>query len=90
MDPLVTAHAATWLAGLIVTGFVGLLTKRYHELLEENKSRDSKREHLEREFRQHLASLPLVYVAKTDYHRDIDEIKDILKDIRSEVKQHGR
>lgn len=88
MDPT-TVTIVTWAAGLAVTTLVGVLTRRSARHERENKSRDDAHNSLEREYRMFLANLPLMYVTKDDYRRDIDEIKLLLRELRDEVKSHG-
>lgn len=72
----------TWVAGSLVAGMVTYLfyrlDKRGDELAE-----------LERDYRTFVAGLPEKYVAKDDYRRDIDEIKQLLRDLRTEVRQNA-
>lgn len=50
---------------------------------------EDKREALDRDFRDHLASLPLNYVPQVRYADDLREIKELLREMREE-RRDGR
>jgi hypothetical protein len=49
--------------------------------------RDTKLSSLEREYRDFLGRLPLTYVVKDDYRRDMDELKALITEVRDDVKK---
>jgi hypothetical protein len=67
-----------WVAGLLVVALVSYIFYRMNKVENDHAS-------LDRDFRNHLASLPANYVAKSDYQRDIDEIKGMLKEVRGHI-----
>lgn len=89
MDPIFWLHLSTWAAGLVVATFTTLAYRAADRQSRENRDRDVKFAALDREYRTFLAALPVLYVQKDDYRRDIDDIKAILKDIREEVHKRG-
>jgi hypothetical protein len=68
----------TWVAGSAVTL---LVTSGRGRLTHMEKKHDA----LEKEYRDHLATLPTQFVSKDDYRADIAEIKGDLKSLLGHV-----
>ena len=53
----------------------------------ENKERDNRHTALDKEFRNFLAELPLIYATKDDFNRGIDDVKDAIWDLRKDLRK---
>lgn len=73
MEPTVTT-VITWVAGGLVTALVVYLFTRLGRM-------EDKHDGLERDYRQHLTTLPEKYVGRDDYRADVQEIKAALKEL---------
>jgi hypothetical protein len=82
----------TWVAGFAVTTLVGfafrLLNKNADKQERERAAADARHDALQAQFVMFLTQLPEKYVAKSDYHAGIEDIKLMLRDLTSYV--HGR
>lgn len=74
-----TQDVITWVAGGAVTAYVKYVHAHMNHL-------SSKYASLDKEYRAHLAKLPVEYVSKDDYRQDVQEIKDTLREMRSDLK----
>jgi hypothetical protein len=78
------------LVGILALVVPAITTWQYRKDMKrerENIVRDTKLAAMEREYRMFLAALPLTYVVKDDYRRDLDELKGLMREVRDEVKE---
>lgn len=79
MDPTTVISIVMPIVLAIGGGWVRSLQSRMNRA-------EAKHDALDKEYREHLASLPQNFVAKDDYRADVQDIKETLREMRLDMK----
>lgn len=79
MGEITLGSVIAWVACSLTAGMVWYLFMRLGR-------EEDKREALDKDFREHLASLPLNYVPQVRYADDLREIKEMLREMRDDQR----